>query len=120
MCAFLASLLASVTHRGIPWLLRLRPQNQLFIALFIHPEFTLPEQSESLLQEWEEVRKRSVTFMKVILALDAGPTNVKAILVDHQANVLARSSVPLTIDFPKSGGVEQSAKEVPPARCSGY
>ena len=50
--------------------------------------------------------------MKVILALDAGTTNVKAILVDHQANVLARSSVPLTIDFPKSGWVEQSAKEV--------
>src|SRR3979411_1316191 len=50
--------------------------------------------------------------MKVILALDAGTTNVKAILVDRQANVLARSSVPLTIDFPKSGWVEQSAKEV--------
>ncbi len=28
--------------------------------------------------------------MKVILALDAGTTNVKAILVDRQANVLAR------------------------------
>jgi glycerol kinase len=50
--------------------------------------------------------------MKVFLALDAGTTNVKAILVDHQANVLARSSVPLTIDFPKRGWVEQSAKEV--------
>jgi glycerol kinase len=50
--------------------------------------------------------------MKVILALDAGTTNVKAILVDHQANVLARSSVPLKIDFPKSGWVEQSANEV--------
>jgi glycerol kinase len=50
--------------------------------------------------------------MKVILALDAGTTNVKAILVDRQANVLARSSVPLKIDFPKSGWVEQSAQEV--------
>lgn len=50
--------------------------------------------------------------MKVILALDAGTTNVKAILVDRQANVLARSSVPLAIDFPRSGWVEQSAKEV--------
>src|SRR6202171_4790362 len=50
--------------------------------------------------------------MKVIIALDAGTTNVKAILVDPQANVLARSSVPLTIDFPKSGWVEQSAQEV--------
>jgi len=50
--------------------------------------------------------------MEVILALDAGTTNVKAILVDRQGNVLARSSVPLTIDFPKSGWVEQSAKEI--------
>jgi glycerol kinase len=50
--------------------------------------------------------------MKVILALDAGTTNVKAILVDHQAHVLVRSSVPLAIHFPKSGWVEQSAEEV--------
>jgi glycerol kinase len=34
--------------------------------------------------------------MKVILALDAGTTNVKAILVDRMANVLARSSIPLS------------------------
>ena len=47
--------------------------------------------------------------MKAILALDAGTTNVKAILVDRQANVLARNSVPLSIDYPKSGWVEQSA-----------
>ncbi len=50
--------------------------------------------------------------MKAILALDAGTTNVKAILVDRQANILARSSVPLAIDFPKSGWVEQSADAV--------
>jgi glycerol kinase len=50
--------------------------------------------------------------MKVIIALDAGTTNVKAILVDRQANILARSSVPLAIDFPKSGWVEQSAQQV--------
>jgi glycerol kinase len=50
--------------------------------------------------------------MKAILALDAGTTNVKAILVDHQANVLARSSVPLSIDYPKSGWVEQSAEAI--------
>lgn len=30
----------------------------------------------------------------------------------NQANILARSSVSLTIDFPKSGWVEQSAQEV--------
>jgi glycerol kinase len=50
--------------------------------------------------------------MNVILALDAGTTNVKAIIVDRQANILARSSVPLAIQFPKSGWVEQSANEI--------
>jgi glycerol kinase len=37
--------------------------------------------------------------MNVILALDAGTTNVKAIIVDREANILARSSVPLTIQL---------------------
>jgi glycerol kinase len=50
--------------------------------------------------------------MKAVLALDAGTTNVKAILVDRQAKILARSSVPLAIQFPKSGWVEQSANEI--------
>ena len=50
--------------------------------------------------------------MKAILALDAGTTNVKAILVDQQANVLARSSVPLSIEYPQSGWVEQSAEAI--------
>jgi glycerol kinase len=51
-------------------------------------------------------------LMKAILALDAGTTNVKAVLVDRQANVLARSSVPLSIYFPRGGWVEQSAEAV--------
>ena len=50
--------------------------------------------------------------MKAILALDAGTTNVKAILVNREANVLARSSVPLSIDYPRSGWVEQSAEAI--------
>jgi glycerol kinase len=50
--------------------------------------------------------------MKTILALDAGTTNVKAILVDQQANVVARSSTPLTIEFPQEGWVEQSAAAI--------
>ena len=45
--------------------------------------------------------------MNAILVLDADTTNVKAILVDRQANILARSSVPVAIQFPKSGWVEQ-------------
>ncbi|MGA7126340.1 MAG: glycerol kinase GlpK [Chthoniobacterales bacterium] len=50
--------------------------------------------------------------MKTILALDAGTTNVKAILVDQQGRVVARSSTPLEIHFPKDGWVEQSAAEI--------
>jgi len=45
--------------------------------------------------------------MNTILALDADTTNVKAILVGRPANILARSSVPLGIQLPKSGRVEQ-------------
>jgi glycerol kinase len=45
--------------------------------------------------------------MNAILALDADTTNVRAILVGRQANILARSSVPLAIQFSKSGRVEQ-------------
>lgn len=50
--------------------------------------------------------------MKTILALDAGTTNVKAILVDQQGNIVARSSTPLEIQFPKDGWVEQLAAEI--------
>jgi glycerol kinase len=50
--------------------------------------------------------------MNTILALDAGTTNVKAILVDQSGNVVAQSSVPLAIQFPKDGWVEQSAAEI--------
>jgi triosephosphate isomerase len=45
------------------------------------------------------------------LTLDAGTTNVKAILVDRQANVLARSSVPLTIDSPGRTATAAQAQE---------
>jgi hypothetical protein len=43
--------------------------------------------------------------MNAILVLDADTANVK--LLDRQANILARSFVPLAIQFPKSGRVEQ-------------
>ena len=58
--------------------------------------------------------------MKVILALDAGTTNVKAILVDQEANVLARSSIPLSIQFPKS--IPQTSCWVTPSwpRVTGF
>jgi glycerol kinase len=50
--------------------------------------------------------------MDAILALDAGTTNVKAILVNSHGNVLARASAALAIQFPRSGWVEQSAAEI--------
>jgi glycerol kinase len=50
--------------------------------------------------------------VNAILALDAGTTNVKAILVDREGDILARSSVPLGISFPQDGWVEQSATEI--------
>src|SRR5580692_10257755 len=50
--------------------------------------------------------------MKTILALDTGTTNVKAILVNQQGNIVARSSTSLEIHFPKDGWVEQSAAEI--------
>ena len=50
--------------------------------------------------------------MKTILALDAGTTNVKAILIDQQGKIVAQSSTPLAIQFPKDGWVEQSAAEI--------
>ena len=45
--------------------------------------------------------------MNAILALDADTTNLRAILVDRQANILALSSVPVAIQFPKSGRIKQ-------------
>ena len=45
--------------------------------------------------------------MNAFLVLDADTTNVKAILVDRRANNPARSVVPVAIQFPKSGRVEQ-------------
>jgi glycerol kinase len=50
--------------------------------------------------------------VNAILALDAGTTNVKAILVNQEGDILARSSVPLGINFPQNGWVEQSATEI--------
>ena len=55
--------------------------------------------------------------MNAILALDAGTTNVKAILVDQKADILARSAVPLGISYPQNGWVEQSATEIWTAAC---
>ena len=44
---------------------------------------------------------------KLILAVDQGTTNTKAILIDRQGAIQARASRPLSISFPQPGWVEQ-------------
>jgi glycerol kinase len=48
-----------------------------------------------------------VSRTKLILALDQGTTNTKAILLDRFGAVCARASRPLSISFPQPGWVEQ-------------
>ena len=43
----------------------------------------------------------------LILALDEGTTNAKAILVDRAGRVVARGSRPLTVQHPQAGYAEQ-------------
>jgi glycerol kinase len=44
----------------------------------------------------------------LILAIDQGTTNTKAIVVDRGSRILARASVPVEIAFPKPAWVEQN------------
>lgn len=47
---------------------------------------------------------------KLILAIDQGTTNTKALLVDRSGAVRAKASRPLDITFPEPGWVEQDAR----------
>lgn len=47
---------------------------------------------------------------KLVLAVDQGTTNTKAVLVDRAGSVRARASRPLSISFPQPGWVEQDAR----------
>lgn len=49
---------------------------------------------------------------KLILAVDQGTTNTKAVLVDRGGLVRARASRPLSIAFPQPGWVEQDANDL--------
>ena len=49
---------------------------------------------------------------ELILAIDQGTTNTKALLVDRSGGVRARASRPLAIVFPRPGWVEQDAREL--------
>jgi glycerol kinase len=47
-----------------------------------------------------------------VLAIDQGTTNTKVLLFDEQANVIARASRPVAIEFPRPGWVEQDARAI--------
>ncbi|AHG20550.1 carbohydrate kinase [Chania multitudinisentens RB-25] len=47
---------------------------------------------------------------EIIIALDEGTTNAKAVALDGQGNVIAKFSQPLTIQTPREGWVEQSGE----------
>ena len=45
----------------------------------------------------------------LILAIDQGTTNTKALAVDGNCRVVAEASAPMSVDYPRSGWAEQSA-----------
>ena len=50
--------------------------------------------------------------MSLILAIDQGTTNTKAVLVNQQGQIVARASAPLTTQYPQNGWAEQSAAAI--------
>ena len=49
---------------------------------------------------------------RVVLAVDQGTTNSKAILVAEDGRVLARGSSPVSIEHPRSGWVQQDGEQI--------
>jgi glycerol kinase len=48
----------------------------------------------------------------LILAIDQGTTNTKAILVDRRGRIVAQASRPMAIEYPRPGWVQQDAMAV--------
>ena len=48
----------------------------------------------------------------IVLAIDQGTTNTKALLVSQTGDILARASVPMTTAYPQPGWAEQSAADI--------
>jgi glycerol kinase len=48
----------------------------------------------------------------LILAIDQGTTNTKAILVDQQGTIVSQASRPMAIEYPQPGWVQQDAAEI--------
>lgn len=55
---------------------------------------------------------------EIIIALDEGTTNAKAVAVQQDGRVLAKASRPLTIQTPQQGWVEQSGEQLLSASLS--
>jgi glycerol kinase len=49
---------------------------------------------------------------RVVLAIDQGTTNTKALALDASARIVARASVPTPVSYPRPGWAEQSATEI--------
>lgn len=50
--------------------------------------------------------------LDVILTIDQGTTNTKALLIDQQAGIVSQGSSALEISYPQAGWVEQSAEQI--------
>jgi glycerol kinase len=50
--------------------------------------------------------------MSSILAIDAGTTNIKALLIGPAGNIISKASYVLGVNYPQPGWVEQSADEI--------
>ncbi|KPF41234.1 FGGY family carbohydrate kinase [Rhizobium sp. AAP43] len=48
----------------------------------------------------------------LVIAIDQGTTNTKAVLVDGQGHVVAKASIPLRSTYPKPGWAEQAADDI--------
>ena len=48
----------------------------------------------------------------LILAIDQGTTNTKAVAVDEAGRIVARASVPMEVDYPRPGWAEQSGIDI--------
>jgi len=47
-----------------------------------------------------------------LLAIDAGTTNIKALLIDANGDIISKGSYALGVDYPQPGWVEQSPDEI--------
>lgn len=48
----------------------------------------------------------------LILAIDQGTTNTKAIVVDQRGRIVAQASMPMQVEYPRPGWAEQSADDI--------